>query len=162
LKLSTKGQYAVMAMADLARNNTGHPVTLNEIALRQDLPLQYLEQLFLKLRRQGLIKSTRGQTGGYVLAQPAKDIKISSIIAAVEEPIQVTRCNPHSNYSCQGRREQCLTHNLWEGLALHILAYLNQFSLEDLSNQHINPVRSQCKTQTSKGSVFQTTSGGLL
>ncbi|MBL0941756.1 MAG: Rrf2 family transcriptional regulator [Alphaproteobacteria bacterium] len=148
MKLSTKGRYAVMAMADLAGNSTSHPVTLSEIALRQGLPVQYLEQLFLKLRRQGLIKSTRGQAGGYVLAQHAKNIKISTIMAAVDEPIQVTRCTPNSEYGCQGRPEQCVTHNLWEGLALHILAYLNQISLEDLSNQ---PVRKCGKLKPMRG-----------
>jgi Rrf2 family iron-sulfur cluster assembly transcriptional regulator len=161
LKLSTKGRYAVMAMADLAGNNTGHPVTLNEIALRQGLPLQYLEQLFLKLRRKGLIKSTRGQAGGYVLAQLAKNINISSIMSAVDEPLQVTRCTPNSDYGCQGRREQCLTHNLWEGLALHILAYLNQISLEDLSNQRINLGHSQCNMQNPKCGRLQETTGEL-
>lgn len=137
-------------MADLAANCPDHPVALSEIALRQGLPVQYLEQLFLKLRRQGLIESTRGQSGGYVLAQHAKNIKISTIMAAVDEPIQVTRCTPNSEYGCQGRREQCVTHYLWEGLTLHILAYLNQISLEDLSN---HPVKNCGKLQKITGKL---------
>lgn len=135
LKLGTKSRYAVMAMADLAKNSAGQPISLGDIAVRQDLPLQYLEQLFLKLRRKGLIRSKRGQAGGYVLAQPADKIKISSIVAAVDEPMRTTRCLPNSESSCQGRKGRCLTHNLWEGLGAHILDYLNHVSLEDVCRQ---------------------------
>jgi len=134
MKLGSKGRYAITAMVDLARHAKGAPVTLNDIALRQALPLQYLEQLFMKLRRQGLVKSIRGQKGGYVLHRSAHETCIADIVKAVEEPIQTTKCSPASKTSCLGKNERCLTHDLWEGLGQHIESYLTSTSLEDINN----------------------------
>ncbi len=132
MKLSTKGQYAVMAMADLASHSLGAPISLTEISERQKLPLQYLEQLFAKLRRNSLVESVRGQSGGYRLARNADKIAISHIVSAVDEVIRITRCKPTSTLSCQGQKEKCLTHKLWQDLGHHIENYLDAISLEDL------------------------------
>ena len=139
MKLSTKGRYAVMAMVDIANNSPGQPVSLVEISGRQTLPVQYLEQLFAKLRRGGLVESIRGPSGGYKLKQSANMIRISDIMLAVDEPIKATRCQPKSKLGCQGRTEKCLTHHLWEGLGQHILSYLSSMTLEDVCQQRITP-----------------------
>ena len=129
MKLSTKGQYAVLAMVDLARNSMGEPVTLTAIAERQSLPLHYLEQLFMKLRRHNLVKSVRGQGGGYLMARAPENVTIADIMVAVEEPLSSTRCEPDQGISCLGRKEKCLTHHLWEDLTEHIVSYLASVSL---------------------------------
>lgn len=139
MKLSTKGRYAVTAMVDLARHGTPTPVSLNDISLRQALPLQYLEQLFAKLRKQGLVKSTRGQKGGYILTKNPENICISDIILAVEGPLQLTKCSPNTQTSCHGKSERCLTHDLWENLNQHIQTYLTLTSLADVSNNTLSP-----------------------
>lgn len=132
MKLSTKGRYAVMAMVDLARQSEGRPVTLAEIAERQDISLSYLEQLFAKLRRGGLVKSVRGPGGGYMLARPAGAMPISDIILAVDEPIRATRCTPGQAFGCSGNPDKCLTHDLWEELGNQIYLYLSHVMLEDV------------------------------
>jgi len=114
VKLSTKGRYAVMAMVDLACNSNGSPVALADIADRQEISLSYLEQLFGKLRKGGLVKSVRGPGGGYLLARPAPQTRVSDIILAVDEPIQTTRCTPGSPAGCHNHKGRCLTHDLWE------------------------------------------------
>src|SRR5258707_2709571 len=114
MRLSTKGRYAVMAMVDLAKHSDGSPVSLAEIAERQEISLSYLEQLFAKLRRGGLVRSVRGAGGGYLLALAADETRISDIVLAVDEPIRATRCTVGSTVGCHGSKAPCLTPELWE------------------------------------------------
>jgi len=137
VKLSTKGRYAVMAMVDLAAHSQGRPVALAEIADRQEISLSYLEQLFAKLRRGGLVKSVRGPGGGYLLAHTPPDTRISDIIIAVDEPIRATRCTPGSPAGCRSNRSRCLTHDLWEELGNQIYLYLSAVSLEDVCERRV-------------------------
>ena len=132
MKLSTRGRYAVMAMADLANKSHGQPVPLAAIAQRQEISLSYLEQLFGKLRRGHLVSSVRGPGGGYKLARDATDIRISDIILAVDEPIRATRCQPGSPKGCRANKSRCLTHDLWEELGNQIYLYLSSVSLEEV------------------------------
>ena len=132
MKLGTKGQYAVMAMADLASQPQDQPIPLADIAERQHIPLPYLEQIFVKLRRGGLFKSIRGYQGGYNLQGCPENLKIFDIMQAVEEDISTTRCGSEMQLSCQGKTGKCLTHNLWEGLQANIEHYLNSITLQDL------------------------------
>src|SRR5271165_706846 len=113
MRLSTKGRYAVMAMADLAAHDGAtRPLSLAEIAKRQEISLSYLEQLFAKLRRGGLVRSVRGPGGGYRLSRPAAELRISDIILAVDEPITATRCKPGSPLGCTGTTSRCVTHDV--------------------------------------------------
>ncbi|MFQ5984062.1 MAG: Rrf2 family transcriptional regulator [Alphaproteobacteria bacterium] len=137
MRLSTKGRYAVMAMVDLASHDSGDPVSLSDIAGRQEISLSYLEQLFGKLRRGGLVKSVRGPGGGYLLSRPAGAVRIADIIIAVDEPIRATRCQPGSPSGCGPNRIRCATHDLWEELGNQIRLYLNSVSLEDVVCQRI-------------------------
>jgi Rrf2 family transcriptional regulator, iron-sulfur cluster assembly transcription factor len=137
LKLSTKGRYAVMAMVDLAKQSNGGPVALADVAERQEISLSYLEQLFGKLRRGGLVKSVRGPGGGYLLSRTAADTRICDIILAVDEPIQTTRCSPGSPTGCKSNQSRCLTHDLWEELGHHIYLYLSSVSLEDVVDKRV-------------------------
>ena len=137
MKLSTKGRYSVMAMADLARQSDGSPVALADIAERQDISLSYLEQLFGKLRRGAQVKSVRGPGGGYMLARPANEMRISDIIMAVDEPIKATRCTPGSPSGCQPDRSRCLTHDLWEELGNQIYLFLSSVTLADIINNDV-------------------------
>lgn len=130
MKLTTKGRYAVTAMLDLAIHGAKGPVCLGDIAARQDISLAYLEQLFTRLRKQGLVGSTRGPGGGYRLGREADGISIADIVAAVDEPLDSTRCSGDRN--CQ-RGERCLTHQLWEDLSKHIFGFLDGLSLADLA-----------------------------
>lgn len=132
MKLSTKGRYAVMAMVDLARQGANRPVTLAEIAERQNISLSYLEQLFGKLRKGGQVKSVRGPGGGYMLPRHPTEIRIADIIVAVDEPIKATRCTPGSPEGCMLDKSRCLTHDLWEELGNHIFSFLSSVSLEDV------------------------------
>lgn len=136
MKLGTKGQYAVMAMVDMAKQTgtekDAAPVALSDIALRQEISLSYLEQLFAKLRRAELVVSVRGKQGGYKLAASAEDIRISDIIAAVDEPISTTRCKPGGPVGCTGSSARCLTHDLWEELGRQIHVFLDSISLADI------------------------------
>ena len=132
MKLTTKGRYAVMAMADLAANQELKPVSLSEISLRQNISLSYLEQLFAKLKNENLVKSIRGPSGGYVLEKNPKDIKISSIIIAVDEQVRTLNCKKDSKKGCNGKATKCVTHNLWDELENHINSFFDKKSLEDL------------------------------
>jgi Rrf2 family transcriptional regulator, iron-sulfur cluster assembly transcription factor len=138
MKLGTKGRYAVMALVDLAYYSKGKPLALNEIAVRQALPLTYLEQLFVKLRRKGFVTSTRGQLGGYTLAREAETIRISDILEAIGEPLQTTRCKKESVTGCLGTKGQCLTHDLWAGLGQQMHEYLNRVSLADVCERRLS------------------------
>ena len=132
MKLTTKARYAVMAMVDLAANNDGSPITLADIAARQEISLAYLEQLFCKLRRAGLVSSVRGPGGGYILAHPAGETWIADIVLAVDEPIRATRCSPNSPGGCLSAGQSCLTHDLWAELGDQIYRFLASVSLEDV------------------------------
>ncbi|MDA1091039.1 MAG: Rrf2 family transcriptional regulator [Proteobacteria bacterium] len=137
MKLSTKGRYAVMAMVDIAAHTEGKPIALADVAERQEISLSYLEQLFGKLRRGGLVKSVRGPGGGYLLAHAAKDTRISDIILSVDEPIKTTRCTPGSPVGCKSNKSRCLTHDLWQELGNHIQLYLNSISLDDVVHHRV-------------------------
>ena len=139
MKLTTKGRYAVMAMADLAAYQNGKPVSLVDISLRQNISLSYLEQLFSKLKNEKLVKSVRGASGGYVLEKNPKDIKISNIIFAVDEQVKTLNCKRESKKGCNGRTTKCITHNLWDDLEQHINKFFDNVSLNDLLKQkHID------------------------
>lgn len=137
MKLSTKGRYAVMAMVDLATHSKGQPVALADIAERQEISLSYLEQLFAKLRRGGLVRSVRGPGGGYLPAHPITETRVADIILAVDEPIRATRCAPGSPSGCRQNRSRCLTHDLWEELGNQIHLYLSTVSLADVCERRI-------------------------
>ena len=145
MKLGTKGRYAVMAMVDLAGQLTAQPdlgpVTLSGIAARQEISLSYLEQLFSKLRKAGIVKSVRGPGGGYVLARAADKVRISDIVLAVDEPIRTTRCSPDSGRGCSPDGSRCLTHELWEELGNQIYQYLKGVPLEDVCARRITGSR---------------------
>ena len=130
MRLSTKGRYAVMAMADLAKNGSDRAVSLAEIAARQEISLSYLEQLFARLRKGGLVKSVRGPGGGYRLAGRAEDTVVADIVLAVDEPIRATRCAAHGTpRGCMTGGVRCITHDLWEDLGAEIHRYLSSVSL---------------------------------
>ena len=131
MKLSTKGRYAVMAMTDLAQTSLDRPVPLADIASRQEISLSYLEQLFAKLRRANLVSSVRGPGGGYQLARSSSEIRVSDIMSAVSEPVDVTRCQ-HQTKACMKTGHRCITHDLWDALGLHIHHFLSHITLDDI------------------------------
>ena len=132
MKLTTKGRYAVMAMADLALFKDNGPTSLSDISLRQNISLPYLEQIFIKLKDKNLVKSTRGSKGGYVLEKPANDIKISNIISAVDEEVKMLNCKKESKKGCNNKSSKCITHNLWDQLDQHINNFFEKIKLQDL------------------------------
>jgi len=132
MKLTSKGRYAVMAMADLAKNNVKEPTSLTEISLRQGISISYLEQLFLKLRKNNLVQSARGPAGGYVLSKPPGEIKLLSIISAVDEKIKTVKCSRESAKGCNGKLVKCITHNLWDDLEAHINKFFEDNTLNDI------------------------------
>jgi len=132
MKLTSKGRYAVMAMADLAKNNVKKPVSLAEISLRQGISLSFLEQLFLKLRKNNLVQSVRGPSGGYVLTKPPEEIKLLSIINAVDEKIITLKCRKESKRGCNHKSIKCITHNLWDDLETHINKFFEDNTLNDI------------------------------
>jgi Rrf2 family transcriptional regulator, iron-sulfur cluster assembly transcription factor len=129
MKLTTKGRYAVTAMLDLALHHGQGPINLADISSRQGISLSYLEQLFSRLRKQGLVSSSRGPGGGYSLGRPAEEISVSDVIRAVDEPVDATRC--HGKKNCHGE-DRCLTHDLWEELSQQITDFLSNISLASL------------------------------
>ena len=135
MKLTKKGRYDVMAMADLASYQNGKPVSLNDISLRQNISLSYLEQLFSKLKNEKLVKSVRGPSGGYVLEKNPKDITLSNIIFAVDEQVKTLNCKRDSKKGCNGKTMKCITHNLWDDLEQHINNFFENVSLSDLLKQ---------------------------
>ena len=132
MKLTSKGRYAVMAMADLAKNNAKKPISLTAISLRQGISTSYLEQLFLKLRKNNLVQSARGPSGGYVLSKPPGEIKLLSIISAVDEKIKTVKCRKESKKGCNGKSIKCITHNLWDDLETHINKFFEDNTLNDI------------------------------
>jgi len=138
MKLTTKGRYAVMAMADLALYKDNGPTSLSDISLRQNISLPYLEQIFIKLKDKNLVKSTRGAKGGYVLEKPAHDIKISNIISAVDEEVKMLNCKKESKKGCNNKSTKCITHNLWDQLDQHINNFFEKVKLQDLVKKNSN------------------------
>ena len=132
MKLTTKGRYAVSALSDLAAMRSNKPITLSDISERQGISLPYLEQLFRKLRHAGLVASTRGVGGGYSLVGTPAEIRVSDIVAAVDETIETTACKTGSVLGCQGTAARCLTHELWDELGRQIEIFLNAVTLEDI------------------------------
>ncbi len=135
MRLTNKGRYAVMAMADLALNGRTGPVSLSEISLRQNISLPYLEQIFIKLKNFKLVKSLRGPLGGYVLDRPASEIKISYIINAVDEEVKTLNCKKNSKRGCHNKSTKCITHNLWDELDQHINGFFEKVKLQDITKR---------------------------
>ena len=145
MRLTTKGRYAVTAMLDLAFHSQSKPVTLTDIATRQTISLSYLEQLFARLRKAGMVKGVRGPGGGYTLSRPARQINIADIIEAVDETVDSTKCGGKSN--CHND-EPCLTHDLWMGLSDQIRSYLKQITLGQLlDREFVNEVAQRQSMQ---------------
>ena len=140
MKLTNKGKYAVMAMADLASNGSERPISLTEISLRQNISLAYLEQIFIKLKNKNLVRSVRGAKGGYVLQNSPDEIKISNIISAVDEEVKMLNCKKESKKGCNNKSTKCITHNLWDQLDQHINNFFEKVKLQDLvrKNQTLN------------------------
>ena len=140
MKLSSKGRYAVMALADLAKFDPEEPISLRDISLRQGISLVYLEQLFLKLKKNKIVKSVRGNKGGYILNKKASEINISEVFLAVEEKVKTIGCDKHSKKGCNGKSVKCITHNLWDELENYINNFFETKKLSDLVNQKDNRI----------------------
>ena len=140
MKLSSKGRYAVMALADLAKSDTGEPVSLRDISLRQGISLVYLEQLFLKLKKNKIVSSVRGKKGGYTLNKNASEINISEVLSAVEEKVKTVGCVKNSKKGCNGKSAKCITHNLWDELEDYINIFFEKKKLSDLINPNDNRI----------------------
>jgi len=139
MKLSTKGRYAMVAMADLAMLPPGSLASLADISRRQDISLPYLEQLFVKLRRAGLVASARGPGGGYRLARPAGDIRVVDVFAAVDETVSALHKGAGVSGGLSGSRAQSMTNRLWEGLSAHVYVFLHQTRLSDVAGNDLTP-----------------------
>ena len=140
MKLTSKGRYAVMALADIAAFNNKNPVSLRDISLRQNISLLYLEQIFFRLKRNNIVKSTRGTNGGYILAKNPDQIKLASILSAVDEKIKTLGCKKESKRGCNGKLIKCITHNLWDELELHINTFFEKKKLSDLVRESQNRI----------------------
>ena len=132
MKLTSKGRYAVMALVDLARFDSINPVSLRDISLRQGISLDYLEQIFSKLKKNEIVKSIRGKQGGYILNKNPNDIKLTNIFHAVDEKVRTVQCKKDSKRGCNGKATKCITHNLWDELETHINTFFENKSLRDL------------------------------
>jgi len=132
MKLTNKGRYAVMAMADLANVKDKQTTNLTEISLRQGISISFLEQIFLKLKKGNLVKSSRGPAGGYSLTRSPDEIKLSSIIEAVDEKVKTIGCKKESKKGCTGKSIKCITHNLWDDLETHINNFFEKNTLKDI------------------------------
>ena len=137
MKLTAKGRYAVMALADLAKFSDQNPVSLRDISLRQGISLDYLEQIFSKLKKEDIVKSIRGKNGGYILAKEPAQIKLSNIFSAVDEKVKTLQCKKESKRGCNGRSTKCITHYLWEDLEMHINNFFDQKNLGDLLKNNL-------------------------
>ena len=132
MKLTSKGRYAVMALMDLAKFNSRNPVSLRDISLRQGISLDFLEQIFSKLKRNEIVQSIRGTQGGYILNKQPNEIKLANIFHAVDETVKTVQCKKESKKGCNGKATKCITHNLWDELEIHINNFFENKSLEDL------------------------------
>ena len=137
MKLTSKGRYAVMALADIASFDRQNPVSLRDISLRQNISLVFLEQIFSKLKKNNIVKSIRGTNGGYMLSNTPEKIKLSSIFSAVDETVKTVQCKKESKKSCQGKSAKCITHNLWDELELYINDFFEKKNLEDLLRKNL-------------------------
>ena len=144
MKLTSKGRYAVMALADLAKFNSANPVSLRDISLRQGISLVFLEQIFSKLKKNNIVKSVRGTNGGYILSKDPEQIKLANILNAVNEEVKTVQCKKDSKKGCNGKTSKCITHNLWDELELHINYFFEQKNLKDL-------IKKQSENRTYNG-----------
>ena len=140
MKLSSKGRYAVMALADLAKFDPNEPISLRDISLRQGISLVYLEQLFLKLKKNKIVNSVRGKKGGYALNKNPSEINISEVLSAVEEKVKTVGCEKHSKKGCNGKSAKCITHNLWDELEEYINNFFLNKKISDLINKKDNRI----------------------
>ena len=132
MRLNTKSRYAVMALADMASFKENKPVSLRDISLRQSISLQYLDQIFQKLKKNNIVKSIRGINGGYILNENPSNIKLSDVFSALDQNVKTIGCDKQSKKGCNGRSTKCITHNLWDELDIHINAFFENKKLEDL------------------------------
>ena len=138
MKLTTKGRYAVMAMADIAKTKSNVPISLAEISLRQGISISFLEQIFLNLKKSNLVNSSRGPSGGYLLAKSPEEIKLSCIIESVKEKVKTVGCKKEAKKGCNGKFVKCITHSLWDELETHINIFFEQNTIKDvLYREHI-------------------------
>ena len=136
MKLNTRSRYAVMALADMANFPQKRPVSLRDISLRQSISLLYLEQIFIRLKKNNIVKSIRGTNGGYILNKNPNDIKISEIFLALDEKVKTIGCKRESKKGCNGKSTKCITHNLWDELELHINNFFENKKLGDLKKNN--------------------------
>jgi Rrf2 family iron-sulfur cluster assembly transcriptional regulator len=153
MMLSTKGRYAAMAMVDLARTGSAAPVTLAAIAERQEIPLAYLEQIFARLKREGIVQSVRGPGGGYRLARDPAETTVAAIVLAADESLKMTRCGGMGKPGCMSTKARCLTHELWEALGAHIENYLHSVTLADVCAGKLHPAEVSLIHSAPKGPV---------
>ncbi len=139
MKLSTKGRYAMVALTDIALQEQGELVTLGDISKRQDISLPYLEQLFVKLRRAGLVESVRGPGGGYRLARATSEVRICDVLEAVDETVDALHKGAGASGAASGSKAQSMTNRLWEGLSAHVYVYLHQTRLSDVVENSLAP-----------------------
>jgi Rrf2 family transcriptional regulator, iron-sulfur cluster assembly transcription factor len=137
MKLTSRGRYAVMALADLAKFNSVNPVSLRDISLRQNISLDFLEQIFSKLKKNNIVKSIRGSNGGYILNKQPVEIKLADILSAVDEEIKTVQCKKELKKGCNSKTSKCITHNLWDELEVHINNFFEQKNLKDLINNSL-------------------------
>ena len=137
MKLTSKGRYAVMALADLAKFNSQNPVSLRDISLRQGISLDYLEQIFSKLKKNNIVKSVRGTNGGYILTKNPDQIKLANIFHAVDEKVKQVQCKKESKKGCNGKSTKCITHYLWDELEIYINDFFDKKNLGDLLKSNL-------------------------
>jgi Rrf2 family iron-sulfur cluster assembly transcriptional regulator len=138
MKLTNKGRYAVMAMAELAKHDIKKPINLSEISIRQGISISFLGQIFLKLKNKDLVQSSRGPSGGYILSKPPEEIKLSNIIEAVDEKVKTLKCKKDSKKGCNGKSIKCITHDLWAELEHHIMYFFEKNTLKDIVSKTTN------------------------
>ena len=137
MKLTSKGRYAVMGLADIANFDRQNPVSLRDISLRQNISLVYLEQIFSKLKKNNIVKSIRGANGGYILTRDPDQIKLSNIFSAVDEKVKTLQCKRESKKGCNGKLTKCITHNLWDDLEMHINDFFDKKNLGDILKNNL-------------------------
>jgi len=137
MKLTSKGRYAVMALADMAGFDRKKPISLRDISLRQNISLVFLEQIFSKLKKDNIVKSIRGANGGYILSSNPDQIKLSSIFSAVDEHVKTVQCKKESKKGCNGKSTKCITHYLWDELEIYINDFFDKKNLEDLLKNNL-------------------------
>ena len=138
MKLTNKGRYAVMAMAELAKHDIKKPINLSEISIRQGISISFLGQIFLKLKNKDLVQSSRGPSGGYILSKSPEEIKLSNIIEAVDEKVKTLKCKKDSKRGCNGKSIKCITHDLWAELEHHIMYFFEKNTLKDIVSKTTN------------------------